>query len=196
MANGRNPSRKKYKADRDGNSFVAMPWAVLDSDAYKNLGNVAKVLLMEVARQYIRDNNGRLLCSLRYLKTRGFNSSDTLTRAKRELLDAGFIYETVRGHRPNRASWYAVTWAPLDKITGYDAGAVEGFRRSAYNPVARISGKLFTPPHGTNNSISAPISGATASISAPATGLINPTNLLVPRPPDGDHLEEPSPRRT
>jgi hypothetical protein len=87
---------------------------------------------MEIDRQYVRDNNGRLLASIAYLSERGWTSRDVITRAKRELLEAGFIHETVMGHRPNKASWYAVTWRSLDKSNAYDFGAAESFRRGAY----------------------------------------------------------------
>jgi len=132
LANGRNGSKRYPKFDRDGGGFIALPWVVLDSPRYIKLSLIAKVLLLEIARQFVRDNNGRLLCSMRYMKTRGFKSADVVTRAKRELIEAGFIYETVMGHRPNKASWYGVTWLPLDKILGYDPGAEQGFIRSAY----------------------------------------------------------------
>ena len=117
---------------RDGSSFAAIPWCVLDCDAYRHLSHTARSLLMEFARQYVKDNNGRLLASGRYLSTRGWKSAGVIQRAKQELIDAGFIYETVKGHRPNKASWYAVTWFPLDKILGYDPGVEQGFIRSAY----------------------------------------------------------------
>lgn len=132
MTNGRNGSKRYPKFDRDGGGFIALPWVVLDSPRYMNLSLIAKVLLLEIARQFVRDNNGRLLCSMRYMRTRGFKSTDVVTRAKRELIEAGFIYETVMGHRPNKASWYGVTWLPLDKILGYDTGAEQDFIRSAY----------------------------------------------------------------
>ena len=77
-------------------------------------------------------NNGRLLLSRRYLSKRGWKSSDMIAKGKKELLDGGFIHETVKGHRPNKASWYAITWQAIDHIPGYDAGALVGFRRSAY----------------------------------------------------------------
>jgi hypothetical protein len=48
-----------------------------------------------------------------------------ITRAKRELKEAGFINEMVKGHRPNKASWYAITLQTLDRLQGYDHGAVE-----------------------------------------------------------------------
>lgn len=77
-------------------------------------------------------SDGRLLASAAYLSKRGWKSADVITRAKRELLQAGFIHETVKGHRPNKASWYAVTWQALDRVPGYDAGAAEAFRGGAY----------------------------------------------------------------
>ena len=72
------------------------------------------------------------MASSSYLRKRGWNSPDVITRAKRELLKAGFIFETVMGHRPNKASWYALTWRSLDNLKGYDTGAKEMFRRGAY----------------------------------------------------------------
>ena len=131
MANGRNKGAKG-DSGRDAGGFIALPWSVVDSAAYQALGHPAKALLTEIARQFVRDNNGRLLCSMAYLGDRGWKSNDVITRAKNELLAAGFIYETVKGHRPNKASWYAVTWRALDRRPDYDAGAVEGFVRGAY----------------------------------------------------------------
>jgi hypothetical protein len=134
MANGRGGSKKNsYKPDRDGTQFAILPFVVLDCKNFINLSHPAKALLLEFARQYGDGYNGRLLCSMRHLKNRGFNSSDVVTRAKRELLHAGFIHETVMGHRPNKASWYAVTWYPLDKLNGFDVGAEKTFVRSAYS---------------------------------------------------------------
>jgi hypothetical protein len=132
MANGRGGGKGKPGSGRDAGGFVALPWSVLDCPAYARLGHPARSLLLEVARQYVRNNNGRLLASMAHLAKRGWNSNAVLTRAKRELLEAGFIYETVKGHRPNRASWYAITWQTLDQLQGYDPGAVAGFERSAY----------------------------------------------------------------
>lgn len=139
MANGRNSGmKKKSDSGRDGGGFVALPWSVLDCPAYERLSMHARALLLEVARQFVRDNNGRLLLSRAYMAKRGWNSADMLTKAKRELLDNGFIFETVKGQRPNKASWYAVTWQALDRHPGYDVGAVESFERSAYRKDAAL----------------------------------------------------------
>lgn len=123
---------KKNKKSRVEGGFCALPFDVLDSAAFTSLPHAARSLLIEVARQYKGDNNGRLLMSSKYLRPRGWKSADVISRNKRELLNANLIYETVMGHRPNRASWYALTWMTLDRIDGYDHGAYEGFRRGAY----------------------------------------------------------------
>lgn len=124
--------RKGSRVSRDAGGFVAIPWVVLDSPAYRALSHPAKSLLMEIARQYHGDDNGRMIVTLAYLSPRGWSSNDTINRAKNELLEANLIYETAKGRRPNKASWYAVTWAALDELDGYDSGARAGFVRSAY----------------------------------------------------------------
>lgn len=87
---------------------------------------------MEIARQYHGNDNGRMIATLAYLKSRGWTSNDTIQRAKQELLDADLICETAKGCRPHKASWFACTWWALDKLDGYDEGAAAGFIRSAY----------------------------------------------------------------
>src|SRR5687768_5225903 len=100
-----------------------------------------KAMLVEMARQLRGDNNGSLLCSRAYMGPRGWKSADMLTKAKRELLAAGFLHETVIGQRPNKASWYAVTWQTLDRLNGLDAGAAETFKRGAYKAPALAAPK-------------------------------------------------------
>ena len=119
---------------RDSGGFIALPWAVVDSPAYSALSAHAKVLLIEMARQLRGDNNGMLLCSRAYMAERGWKSNDMLTKCKDELLAAKLLHQTVMGHRPNRASWYAVTWIGLDKLDGYDADLSSLFIRGAYRP--------------------------------------------------------------
>lgn len=141
-------NRKKGDPGRDGGGFVALPWAVLDCPAYARLSHPARSLLMEFARQFVRDNNGRLLASAAYLASRGWTSNDVITRAKRELLEAGFIFETAKGQRPNKAGWYAVTWRTLDKIDGYDAGVTVAFERGAYLKNLPEKINVLKPSHG------------------------------------------------
>jgi len=185
MANGRNPKRRGRDESRDSGGFVALPWSVLDCPAYSQLSHPARSLLLEFARQYVRDNNGRLLASGAYLATRGWTSKDVITRAKRELLAAGFIHETAMGHRPSRSSWYAVTWRSLDKIPGYDFGAAETFQRGAYRqgvPVVRSAGPSpgpvknapLRPSHGPQGAATGPSHGLESWATGPPHGPLGP----------------------
>ena len=192
MANGRNSGRLKGDAGRDSGGFVALPWSVLDSPAYAGLGHPARSLLFELARQFVRDNNGRLLASRAHLTARGWKSSDVIDRAKRQLIEAGFIVETVKGHRPNKASWFAVTWRMLDRHPGYDAGAVASFERGAYRKLSPPKTASLSPSHGPAKPHIAPSHGLEAPRSVPSPGAINTIMMAPPTPPDGHHLEMPS----
>lgn len=191
MANGRNRVGRK-DSGRDAGPFVALPWSVLDSPAFARLSMHARALLLEVARQYVRDNNGRLLLSRAYMMTRGWRSADMLSKAKQELLDGGFIHQTVQGHRPNKASWYALTWQSLDRLPGYDPGAIETFERSAYRKEAPLKSKVLRPPDGTDNQRIGPPHGTGAAASVPPCGPVRATSSTPPVPPAGHHLEVPS----
>ena len=190
MANGRNKAGKG-DSGRDSGGFVALPWSVLDCAAYGRLSHPARALLFELARQFVRDNNGRLLASGAYMATRGWKSSDVITRAKRELLDAGFLFETVKGHRPNKASWYAVTWRALDKLPGYDTGASLCFERGAYQKTAPLK-KSLTPSHGVESAAIALSHGVERVLPTPSHGAIRATFDYLSTPSHGDHLEMPS----
>lgn len=192
MANGRNPKRKGHDTSRDQGGFIALPWSVLDCPAYARLSHPARSLLVEVARQFVRDNNGRLLLSRAYMAKRGWKSADTVSKAKRELLTAGFIHETVMGHRPNKASWYAVTWRSLDKMPGYDPGAIETFKRGAYQQIAPLKNASLVPPAGTERTLIVPPAGTGKVPTVPPAGPIKAVLPTLSVPPAGHHLEIPS----
>lgn len=191
MANGRRASRKG-DSGRDEGGFIALPWSVVDSPAYARLSMHAKALLIEVARQFVRDNNGRLLLSRAYMEKRGWKSADMLSKAKRELLEGGFIHETVKGHRPNKASWYAVTWQTLDRLPGYDPGAAESFQRGAYREWKPIKNASLSPLHGTGKPSIAPSCGTGKAATVPSHGPIKPVLPPTLVPLHGHHLEMPS----
>ena len=201
---------------RDPGGYIALPWSVVDSQAYRTLSYTGKALLIELARQYVRNNNGRLLLSQRYLVTRGWRSGDVILRAKRELIDAKLIYQTVQGHRPNKASWFALTWYTLDRLPGYDDGVVDGFRRGMYataplpkpkppretlyekwrdagsgTPKKPTSRKILTPAHGVESAAIAPADGVERDPVAPAHGAIRGVSSTLSTPAHGDHLDIP-----
>ena len=186
MANGRNRGQKG-DSGRDAGGFVALPWSVLDCPAYAALSHPARALLFELARQFVRDNNGRLLASAAYLAKRGWKSADVITRAKRDLIEAGFIHETVKGHRPNKASWYAVTWRVLDKMPGFDIGAAEMYEHKEYQKNAPLR-----PSPGVGKPSIAPSPGVGSAPPTPSPGAIRSVFVPPSTPSHGNHLEMPS----
>lgn len=192
MANARNPKRKGHDKSRDQGGFIALPWSVLDCPAYARLSHPARSLLLEFARQYVRDNNGRLVASGVYLAKRGWKSSGVIYRAKQELQEAGFIHETVMGHRPNKASWYALTWYTLDKIPGYDAGAAETFRRGAYLQNTPPKNASLTPSQAVEKDAIAPSQAVERMPPTPSQGAIKALLPHPPTPSERNHLDMPS----
>jgi len=149
---------------------------------------------MEMARQFVGDNNGRLLASAAYLRKRGWKSADVISRAKRQLLEAGFIFETVKGRRPNKASWYAVTWQSLDKLPGYDIGVTLTFERAAYR--FGPNGKGLSPSRGLVPTLIAPPPGIASRLPIPSRGAMEGRSEHSSAPSGGHHLEMPSPEAT
>lgn len=195
MANGRSSKRQR---DRDGTAFVALPTVVLDSEAYLGLGHPAKALLIELARQLGTDNNGRLLATEKVLRARGWSSNDVITRALKELLSAGLLYQTVKGQRPSKASWYAVTWRGLADLTEYDAGAGQAFQRSAYlhTKISHRENAALKPPGGVEKAKIAPGDGVESGPTTPEDGAVRGVFGTSSTPPDGDHLDKPSTQRS
>jgi hypothetical protein len=124
-------AKRNRKADRDGVRFLSIPHVVMDSPAFIGLSAPAVRLLLDIARQLSVSNNGKLTASMKYLAKRGWTSNDTVTRARRELLEAGFLFETRKGMRPNRAAWFAVTWTSLCWSPEMDVSE-RSFPRGAY----------------------------------------------------------------
>lgn len=178
---------KRKDTSREGGRFCAIPESVLMATGYINLSHVAKSLLVEMTLQFKGSNNGRLLCNLNYLRKRGWSSNDTISRAKHELLASGFIHETVKGQRPNKASWYAITWYTLDKHPGMDPAAVQTYVRGAYR-----KNDALIPPAGTKVCPTVPPAGTRGDSFVPPAGAIKVKFRYSSVPPDGDHLDKPS----
>lgn len=178
MVNGRGDNRTKRDTGRDAGRFIGLPVSVMDCPGYAKLSHPARSLLMEVARQCHGDDNGRMLLSCAYLASRGWKSADVIQRAKKQLIEHNFIFETVKGQRPNKASWYAVTWRRLDKLKGFDPGVEKAFRQGEYRqdmPLPPINVKKLKGYQATNDSLLAPIQNAAL---IPSDGTKPPT--IVP----------------
>jgi hypothetical protein len=126
---------------------------VLNSPQFVVLSPHAVKLLLDVAAQYRGDNNGDLSAAWKLMQPRGWRSQATLHKAKHELLEAGFLFEARKGHRPNVCSLFAVTWFTLDDNAKFDAGAKARFTRSEFRfkaPLIPLAASrkdvVLTPP--------------------------------------------------
>ena len=136
--------RNRHKGNRFDEAFVGVPYSVLNSPLYLALSPYAVKLLIDVAAQYRGDNNGDLSVAWKLMQPRGWRSEATLHKVKRELLDAGFLYETRKGRRPNVCSLFALTWFLIDDCDKFDPGAKAGFTRGEYRFKAPLT--VISPP--------------------------------------------------
>ncbi len=110
-------NRLKAKGRRDSGSFAALPHHILESPEYANLSAQAVKFLVDLFAQYRGQNNGDLCAAWSVMQKRGWRSRDTLNRARKEVMDAGFVIKTRQGGR-NLATLYAVSWKPIDDCGG------------------------------------------------------------------------------
>jgi hypothetical protein len=122
----------KFKGTRYDEPFVGIKRSVFECPAFWALGPHACKLLLELAGQYRGDNNGNLTVAWSIVSKRGWKSRTTLWRCKSELLEAGFVYVTRKGHMPSTCELLALTWFPLDVSPKFDPEALACFRAKAY----------------------------------------------------------------
>ena len=114
---GRNEMRRRIKGRQTTPSFVMFPHHVLRHEVLSKLSPRASKLVIDLMAQYQGDNNGDLSAPLSQMRARGWNSSEQLDKAKKELISKGVIWVTRQGGR-NMASLYALTWFPIDECEG------------------------------------------------------------------------------
>jgi hypothetical protein len=113
----------KQKHNKGQGHFAGIPDTVTDNSDYYTLSYSAKALLLEFAKQYRGNNNGKLCAVHSQLKSRGWKSDTTLRNNIKELINANLIVMTKYGfygagkRLPN---YYAITWQPIDEINGFD----------------------------------------------------------------------------
>lgn len=113
------PIRKKSKVHKiDPEGFVGVPRRILESFAYRNLSAHGVKLLMDLYQQYYGNNNGDLSAPFSTMNSKhGWKSKGTLSRAIKELVEAGLIEVSRQGGK-NQCSLYAVTFRPIDDCNG------------------------------------------------------------------------------
>ena len=125
-------ARNKYKGSKYTESFTGIVHSVFESPAFAALSPHACKLLLELAGQYRGNNNGNLTVAWSVVRKRGWRSRTTLWRCKAELIAAGFVYVTRKGHMPGTCELLALTWFPLDVSPKFDHEALPCFTPKAY----------------------------------------------------------------
>lgn len=134
-------SQIRFKNSKIDEPFVAIFRSVFESPEFYELSPHACKLLLELVSQYKGNNNGDLTVAWSVLSKRGWKSRTTLWRCKAELIEAGFIYVTRKGHMPSTCELLALTWFPLDVSKKFDHEAIACFKSKAY----RVSKPLSMP---------------------------------------------------
>ena len=107
----RNKNRYPFKF------FVMFPCDVLNHETFRTLSPRARKLVVDIAAQYRGNNNGDLSATLSLMRDRGWNSSDQLDKAKKELVGKDVIRVARQGGL-NKCYLYALTWFPIDECKG------------------------------------------------------------------------------
>jgi len=110
-------SYSKAKGRRESGSYTAIPHAVTGTRKYRTLSYLGKALMLDLSSQYNGKNNGDLAAPWPGMKELGWRSSSTLWKAKKELMDVGFIICTRHGWQ-NVPSLFAFTWFAIDECSG------------------------------------------------------------------------------
>jgi hypothetical protein len=113
----RNEKRRRITGRQTTNSFLSLPHHVLNHENFRCLSPRATKLAIDIAAQYRGNNNGDLSATLSLMRDRGWNSSDQLDKAKKELVRKDVI-RVVRQGGLNKCNLYALTWFPIDECNG------------------------------------------------------------------------------
>lgn len=87
--------------------FVALPYNLLESDAWKDLSPGATLVYIELKRRYNGSNNGDIPLSCREAGNVAHCGKGTVGKKFAELIDHGFIKPAIKGRFHNR---HASTW--------------------------------------------------------------------------------------
>lgn len=174
-------SARRHTRERIVGFFLPLPHYVLTSQQFASLSNAAVRLLLLIGSQYKGGNNGKLVATPKFLRPFGWRSNEATTRCLRELMDAGLLWRTRLGRRPNLAAWFALTWRALDIRDGLDESPRD-FPRF-------IPRQIAVPFRGTSSNLIAPPGRIELASAIPTGGPMSPLLQGPAIPVAGDYLE-------
>ncbi len=129
MPKSKSWSRSKNR--RASAPFLSLPSHILQSNEWAALTSFEVKVLVDLGAQYNGSNNGDLCAPWALMKTRGWRSPGTLSKALRGLLKAGFIELTRQGGL-HQCSLYALTWRGIDECKGKHDAKVSAVPSNAW----------------------------------------------------------------
>jgi hypothetical protein len=153
----RNELHRRVKGRQTTKSFVMFPHDVMDHEKFRTLSPRASKLLLDIASQFRGNNNGDLCAPFKQMKKRGWRSSDQLNKAKKELVEKGFLLVSRQGGL-NKPTLYAITWFAIHECSG------------------KLDIKATTTPPR-NWRLSQSVSRTTECKTGPLAEPMNPTNI-------------------
>jgi hypothetical protein len=182
---GRSKKKERAPEQVDG-GFVALPYSVLDSEAWQHCSARAAALLIELARQHNGKNNGHLHLAVNWLKTRGWKSADQIQKGKRELLERRLVVKTYQGGLGIGPDLYALTWHKITNFLrleispqNYQKGLYLTYRTQDEPKHSRQSARRNEPVPG---------NGTKADSTVPQRGPKPPLLRVVPIPHNGNDV--------
>lgn len=120
ISRDRNAMGKVNKKGRSKGTgrFVMLTYDMLSSPAWEALSAQARSVLIQIAKSYDGKNNGRIGASNHNLSNQSKVSKNTVTKAIRELVEAGFLEVVQVGAfslKVRHASEFRLTWQKCDK---------------------------------------------------------------------------------
>lgn len=107
-------NRFKAKGRRESGPFIAIPRSILDSPEYASLSPRAVKLLLDVYALFRGANNGDLSAAFRLMHPRGWSSKDQLEKARRELIEKGWLGISRRPKAKREPELYYLTFLAVD----------------------------------------------------------------------------------
>lgn len=185
-------ARAKKPVEAVSGGYAAVPWRLLDSQAFIGASDRAKSLLYALMRQHTGSNNGRLQLTEKWLASHGWPSVGMNLKSREELIERGLIIQTRRGGLNRGCNWFALSWLSISNFVGLDIAA------SAYYPGAWAACELKPtarrkPPEkrvtpSVHRSCTTPTTGAGELVAPPTIGAEKVLSSTFTAPYTGDNV--------
>ncbi len=190
-------TRKKPPRETGPSGYCALPYCVLDGNAYRGLSHPARALLIEILRQHNGSNNGRMQLATKYLRGRGWSRADVVDRAKKELGESGLAIKTRLGGLNAGPDLWALTWLPITnyvELTEVTSASYQPGKWRLSDPMPTIE-KRVAPSVSRNSAVPSPGIAKSSTVPSPGTKTGIFEESTVPSPGNNAFMPVPGIKR-